>query len=302
MPYPLITTISQVRLPIALVLILATCVTSCTVERRESADESDTLAAETDSAARAAGDTTVAARPSVEDTSAAASGRSQLDSEWITGAEPEPGTGVSDGEEFHLYPVDEGDQDPSFFAYRMHLLDVVVRRDADALFESISEDIRASFGDDGGHEGFREMWRPEETDSDVWEVLGDVLAGGGTFMEDEYLPETSDASFQAPYYFSLFPGERFDAFQSGVIIRDQVVVRSEPRMNASSTDTVGFEIVRVPSFEPEGSADSGWIRIELDGGGSGYVPEESIASPIGYRAIFQKTDDRWLMTALVAGD
>ena len=266
-----------------LIFFLATCIASCTVETRVDSDDPDTLSAEADSAAPSDRDTTlIAARTPLPDSL-------------------RPSTAV-EGDDARLYPVDEADQDPSFFAYRMRLLDAVVRRDAESLFDFISENIRASFGDDAGHEGFRNMWHPEDPDSELWETLGQVLSGGGTFMDAQYVSDDVEASFQAPYYFARFPGERFDAFQSGIIITDDVVVRAEPRQNASAIDTVGFQIVGVEIFESVGDERDGWILVELDDERSGYVPASAIESPVGYRAIFQKQDGRWLMMAFVAGD
>jgi hypothetical protein len=111
-----------------------------------------------------------------------------------------------------------------------------------------------------------------------------------------------EAAFQAPYYYARFPGERFDAFQSGIIVADEVVVRSEPREDASAIDTVGFQIVGVESLEPVGTVNDRWIGVELDDDRSGYVPASAVESPIGYRAVFQKHDGQWQMMAFVAGD
>ncbi len=121
-------------------------------------------------------------------------------------------------------------------------------------------------------------------------------------MDEEYLSSDVEASFQAPYYFALFPGERFDAFQSGVIVQSDVVVRAEPDAGAQAVDTVSFLIVGVPSFEAVDLGTGRWIRVALDDDRAGYVPESAVASPIGYRAVFQKRNGRWQITAFVAGD
>jgi len=266
-----------------LILLLATCIASCTVETRVDSDESDTLAAEADSAI-----------PSSRDTAVAGTRLPRPDSLWQSASDEVDGA--------RLYPVDEADQDPSFFAYRMRLMDAVVRRDAEALFELTSPNIRASFGDAAGHQGIREMWDPDDPQSELWETLGTVLSGGGTFMDEQYVSGDVEAAFQAPYYYARFPGERFDAFQSGIIVVDEVVVRSEPREDASAIDTVGFQIVGVESLEPVGTVNDRWIGVELDDDRSGYVPASAVESPIGYRAVFQKHDGQWQMMAFVAGD
>jgi hypothetical protein len=54
-------------------------------------------------------------------------------------------------------------------------------------------------------------------------------------------------------------------------------------------------------LEGEGNQQK-WIAVSLANGLKGYIGEEYIRSPIGYRAIFEKKDGRWMLTALVAGD
>lgn len=196
-----------------------------------------------------------------------------------------------------LYPIDDADQDPSFFAFRMHLAQAVAARDHGFLLEQLSEGIRLSFGDDAGKADFMRMWNPTSRESEVWEILGRVLAGGGILHRES--PETGAAMFQAPYYYAAFPGERYDAFLHGVIVGDGVVARSRPDSASPAVDTLSFDIVRVPDFAP---VDGSWIRVHLGEDGGGFVPARFVASPVGYRAIFNKTDGRWLMTALVAGD
>ncbi len=46
----------------------------------------------------------------------------------------------------------------------------------------------------------------------------------------------------------------------------------------------------------------GWIGVTLKDGRRGYVAEQYIWSPVGYRAIFDKNNGKWTMTALIAGD
>ena len=49
-------------------------------------------------------------------------------------------------------------------------------------------------------------------------------------------------------------------------------------------------------------AESEWTRIKLRDGRTGYISSRYVRSPIDYRAVFNKMDGRWRMTAFVAGD
>lgn len=78
-----------------------------------------------------------------------------------------------------LLPVDEADEAPDFHAYRRRLIEAVSARDTSALYAMMSEDVHVSFGGNRGRADFREMWRPERENSQVWRILGRVLGGGG---------------------------------------------------------------------------------------------------------------------------
>lgn len=282
----------HVTLPVLLALLI---LSGCGGESGENAADErnrDTTDVEVDTTRRY--DTTGAARPPA----GSDAGTSPEGSDRSLPRETEAGSGL-----VKLYPVDEAAEDPSFFDYRMQLLEAIVRRDADALLGRVAEDIRISFGPNGGRDAFREQWNPSEPESPLWSTMARVVAGGGLFLDREYLAEGVEATFQAPYYFAAFPGERFDAFQHAVVIRDDVVVRAHPDPGAPETARLSFDIVGVAGSSPVGmSSDRRWARVVLADGREGYVAEDAIASPIGYRAVFQKRGGRWSMNAFVAGD
>ena len=68
--------------------------------------------------------------------------------------------------------------------------------------------------------------------------------------------------------------------------------------------TLSFDIVKVVVDTPnENSAvKRQWLTIELGDGQKGFIAKEYIRSPIDYRAIFEKKNGKWLMTAFIAGD
>jgi Bacterial SH3 domain len=194
-----------------------------------------------------------------------------------------------------LYPTDEAAKDPSFFTFRARLLRAIKERDSVFLLSSLDPKIRNTFGSDGGIAEFRKMWRPESANSEVWSQLLNALALGGKFSDD--------LVFSAPYVYSNFPDE-FDAFEHGAIIGEGVRVRKEPNTKSEILTTLSFDIVKVIEWGPIRAKNekTGWVAVEITNGQKGYVAEDFIRSPAGYRALFGKQNGRWLMTAFVTGD
>lgn len=179
-----------------------------------------------------------------------------------------------------LTPIDEGERDASFAAYRHQLLDAVHRRDVDAVVALSDPKIRTSFGAGGGSAALRDaLARPG-----AWDELATILTNGGSFRE---------GMFWAPYVYSAWP-ESHDAFTSGAILGDSVPLRDAP--NGKPTATLSYDIVKL---EP---AQNGWRRITTFDGRSGYVEDALVRSPIALRAGFLKQGEKWRMNALVSGD
>ncbi len=196
-----------------------------------------------------------------------------------------------------VMPVDEADRDPSFFLFRARLIDAVVARDTTFVYDHLSPDIRTSFGAGGGPADFKRMWRPSDPDSELWPVLGRVLARGGTFSED---PATGDSlhRFTAPYTFSTFPDD-VDAFTHQIVLGESVLVRAQPDAASEVLDTLSYDVVETPEYA---GPEAEWIGVQLEDGQSGFVAADYLASSFDYRAAFEKRDGRWVMTFFVAGD
>jgi len=195
-----------------------------------------------------------------------------------------------------LYPVDEAAKDPAFFTFRARLIQAVQRRDATYLLRILSPKISNSFGGSEGVADFKKMWKPESSQSGVWTELAKVLSLGGAFDKD--------GSFSAPYLHSSWPEEEGDGFEVGVIVGGNVRVRTAPQITASVIRNLSFDIVDVPDWQRTKARGEKreWTKVKLADGQTGYVAEEFIRSPIDYRAIFEKENGRWVMTAFIAGD
>jgi len=193
-----------------------------------------------------------------------------------------------------LYPVDEAAKNPSFFVFRARLFKAIQQKDTAFLVGILSPKIISSFGGTGGIAEFKEMWKLNTPGSKVWSELSDCLALGGKF--------DNDGSFTAPYVFG-FP-ENIDPYENAAVINDNVNVRSQPRTDSPVLKTLSFDIVKVIKWDRvQTKADRrAWLTIQLDDGKQGFISDEFVRSAIDYRATFEKTNGKWLMTSFVAGD
>lgn len=191
-----------------------------------------------------------------------------------------------------LMPVDEATKDPSFFLFRARLFEIIARRDADAILKLLDPGIQTGFGGNGGVKEFKEMWKPEAADSELWSALAKVLAMGGKFVES--------GDFEAPYISAAWP-ETLDPIDNGAITGENVRVRSKPDSSGEVIGSLSFAIVRVLEWSHD-SKSSGWVKVQLADGREGFVAGEYVGSAAGQRAYFAKTNGIWKMSAFVAGD
>jgi len=200
------------------------------------------------------------------------------------------------GQATKFLPHDEASRQPDFFSFRARLLVSLAGRDTTGLLNVVALQIRNTFGDDNGVAAFRRLWRLEAPESEVWGELTAVLALGGTFE--------NESTFVAPYVFSRWPS-RYDAFEYLAVIASDVRVRSEPSSTAPVVTGVSFQVVRRARTAPEALTPAQaalWEPIQLSSGRIGYMAKQFLRSPIGYRTIFIRRDNRWVMASFIAGD
>jgi hypothetical protein len=192
-----------------------------------------------------------------------------------------------------LYPVDEGTKDPTFQEFRGKLIEAAKNRDAKFVLSILDPNIQNGFDGVGGVKEFKEKWKPDNPDSELWGVLIEILSMGGSFTKNE---------FCAPYVYTKFPEP--DPFEHSAIIGEQVRVREQPGLTSPIIASLSYDIVAItdPPTTPIKMDGHSWIGIKLSNGKTGFVSEQFIRSPIDYRACFTKKNGKWRMNALVAGD
>lgn len=197
-------------------------------------------------------------------------------------------------------PVDEGERDPGFAAFRAELRAIIKARDSLRLQAIVADDVQNWFESERGKDMFLDRWKPASPDSRLWLVLGHLLDLGGTFRDD--------GSFTAPYVFSTFPAGH-DSYVSAVVIRQNVAFRNRSAQRpAVPTTQLTHDIVEL--LEPRRLLEITYDQYEpgeqavvrLSTGEVGWVEAQALRRVLDFRAGFEQRDGRWLLTSLVAGD
>lgn len=183
-----------------------------------------------------------------------------------------------------LMPIDQATTDPSLMQYLDDMLTAVRNQDTNALLAGIDPKIRTAF---------KKEWKPENSDSPIWDELEHIFTLGGTFNRTSPAPQ-----FWAPYIYSAWP-EGQDSFESLAVITTDVPLHKTAVISSPSMATLSFDIVKRGK---EKSTDEHWIHVTTADGRSGWVESRLVRSPIGYRAGFTKRSGQWKMDALVSGD
>ena len=157
-----------------------------------------------------------------------------------------------------------------------------------ALLRLASDDVQTDFGGGSGKVEFRRHWKLDRPDkSDLWAELTTILALGCTLDGSAALiPSLSE------------PMDTLDPFESYVAIVPGSPLRREPRDGAEPVSTLDWHVLTLTSV----STDNLWYHVRLADGRSGYVRADEVRSPVDYRLVAERRGDRWLITALVAGD
>jgi hypothetical protein len=197
-----------------------------------------------------------------------------------------------------LAPADEASRDPALSMMIAELLAACERKDPEPFRRALSPNAIASFGQEQpGIEAFIAVHSLEDPASPFWTEFPRALRLGGAFMDAE--------NFGAPYVYAIFPDD-FDPFEFVAAVGPRTVLRDAPDAASTIVKDVTHHILKIQPYADPG-AMNGWLKAAaVDTGGTvfavGYVRTEDIRSPISYRAVFQKTENRWWLGAFVAGD
>ncbi len=200
-----------------------------------------------------------------------------------------------------INPVDEGQLNPSFRDFRRDLMSAVGRKDVSHIMGILSDEIKYSFDEANGKEGFKKAWGLDtnSTESELWQTLNKILSLGGTF-------ENRDESvFTAPYVHTTF-SQGYDPAEYGVVTGQGVRMREKGSRNSRAVGRLSYDIVRLmpdenPRRERIAKERHYWRKVQTEAGQVGYVYGKYVHSPTDYRASFEKDGKGWKMYMFITG-
>jgi len=193
-----------------------------------------------------------------------------------------------------IAPADEAAKDPALAELIAKLLAACDAKDFRPFEEALTPDAIASFGGDAGPKGFRDVYGIDDPDTLFWSDFKTALTLGGAFMED--------GLFAAPYVYARWP-EDLDSFAYTAAVGEKTSLYAQPKENAKIVADVTHRILELVETDPEGpgAPPDGWLHVKV-GKWDGYVKAAETRSSVDYRAVFQKTENRWWLGAFVGGD
>lgn len=189
-----------------------------------------------------------------------------------------------------LPPVDQCSAAPRFMAFKRQLAEVIARKDVTGLFDLTDEKIQLNFGGDSGRKAMRRVWGLDKpATSKLWAELSEVMRLGCAVTEQGVAV--------APSMIETLP-KAADAFETVVAVK-AAILRATPDEKARPIEMLSWDLLTARDGI---DATSGWTKVALKDGRTGFVRSSALRSPIDYRATFELKAGQWRMTAFVAGD
>ena len=181
---------------------------------------------------------------------------------------------------------------PGASAFLASLQSAVDARDADALVALTAEDVKLDFGGGTGAGKLRE--RLAANNGAHWETLAQLMDLG--------CATSDDTSITLPWYFGqTIP---VDPYMGAIVTGENVSLYNAPDTDAAVLATVSWDAVeRLPDDTArEGFERVAWTRSETEERVEGYISKSKLRGMIDYRLIANRRNNRWRITALIAGD
>ncbi|WP_338240638.1 hypothetical protein [Aurantiacibacter hainanensis] len=189
-------------------------------------------------------------------------------------------------------PRNECDDLPGGVDFLANLQAAIDTRDADALVALVADDVKLDFGGGSGAQQLRE--RLAANDGEHWDTLAELLELGCASRDE--------TSMTIPWYFAQ--EVPVDPYMGAIVTGEDVPLYNAPARDAEVRTTLSWDAVeQLPDDRPhEGFERVGWLDPETDERVEGYVAADMLRSMIDYRLIANRRNDRWRITALIAGD
>jgi len=187
-----------------------------------------------------------------------------------------------------LPPVDQCAKDSSFVKFRAALKQVVARKDREAFLKMLSPKVLVNFGGTSGPEAFAATWDFDPNSHGIWDLLTTMLRMG--------CARSSEARIIPSLIVQMEPYADEDLFDA-VLILPGARLYKETGVESANPSTVPWTVAPVTSRA--GDLVTG---VRLPDGREGYISDDDLYEPLGYRMVVEKLNGRWMITAFVAGD
>lgn len=179
-----------------------------------------------------------------------------------------------------------------FDAFRAQIQAAVRARDMALLEPILSENIKNSFGGDGGSDEFVDKWTESaETEDELWSQLA---------LVDKLGCAAKDGTAVMPYYFWNLPDD-VDAYTAFIPVRASVPLYTEPSLESITKADLNWNVLSMVKSS-DTDPDPNWHHVKTSEGLEGYVAADDVRSALDYRALFNQENGAWRMTAFIAGD
>jgi hypothetical protein len=188
-----------------------------------------------------------------------------------------------------LPPVDQCKGDAAFEKFRNQLGVAVAKKDRGALLALLAPDVLINFGGENGRAAFAKQWSFDpKAYGNVWDQLKTMIRLGCAPSEKARIIPSMTVQL-----------ERYDAddlYDFTVILPGAKLYKSVG-VESPRPATTPWELARITSR----AADWG-TGVKLRDGREGYIADDHVYEPLGYRMVIEKRTGKWMITAFVAGD
>ena len=183
-------------------------------------------------------------------------------------------------------PIDQCKGDPSFTKFLTDLKRTAATKDRPAFLSLLAPDVLVDFGGGTGSKAFEDQWTFDPTEyGNLWDQLGTMLKmgcakdGGSRIIPSLPMQVDQDVAME---WVVILPGAKLYKMVGELSPKPQTIPWTVATVTSRASDTM--------------------TGVRLPDGREGYVPDDLVYEPIGYRMIVEKRAGKWMITAFVAGD
>ena len=185
-----------------------------------------------------------------------------------------------------LPPIDQCKGDASFSRFLVGFKRTVAKKDRAALVALLAPDVLVDFGGGTGPKAFEDQWKfdPQEP-GNVWDQLGIMLKmgcakdGGSRIIPSLPMQVEQDVAME---WVVILPGAKLYKAVGELSSKPQTTPWTVATVTSRASDTM--------------------TEVRLPDGRDGYIADDLVYEPTGYRMIIEKHGGKWTITAFVAGD